>query len=362
MNAILKTGLGLIALTFLFACEKTIEFKGDNIAPKIVVNANLVAGQPISVQIMKSRSLLSTTPFVEALPDAKALLYEDGVLLETLDTFFVSITVNKGEVWKSFGGYKGETIPLPGKTYRLEVSNEGFEPVSCETTVPETVEISRIDTITEYTVSEGSQYPRPRIKMTLHFSDPAAKENYYRLESRMTEGYIKNNHQLHIPSVIPSDTIIVRPGRGSNRLILSDPVFKSDDQANEVIFGSPDNRFSIFDDALIDGKDYGMTLFNTANFYDYVSSKGLEYGNFRLQTISLISLSKEYYDYLNSVNYHSWYADDYFSEPYPVRSNVKGGMGIFGSSNISTAEILIGEYPMEGKIYVDWESYGGYGY
>lgn len=362
MNILLKIGLGLIALSLLFSCEKTIEFKGDNMEPKIVVNSILVVGEPISVQIMKSRSLLSDRPFIEALPEAKALLYEDGVLLEALDTLHLPYPSNNGETLMIFSGFVGKTIPKPGKTYRLEVSNDGLQPVSCETTVPQTVEIVKIDTITEYTVSEGNQYPQPRLKITFHFSDPAAKENYYRIESRMTEGYVKNNHQLHIPSFIPSDTIVVRPDR-INRLELTDPVFKSEGQANEVIFGSPDNRFSIFDDALIDGKDYGLMLFNIANFYDYGTSKGLEYGNFRLQTISLISLSKEYHDYLHSVNYHSWYSDDFFSEPYPVLSNVRGGMGIFGSSNISTAEILFGEYPMAGKTYIDSPRYGGgYGY
>ncbi len=363
MNTIHKIGLSLIILAFLFSCEKTIEFKGDNMEPKIVVNALLVVGEPISVQIMKSRSLLSDKPFVEALPEAKALLYEDGVLLETLDTMLISYPTDNGEVLKYFGGFGGKTIPKPGKTYRLEVSNDGLQPVSCETTVPQTVEIVKIDTITELTVNEDSKNLSLMLKITLHFSDPAGKENYYRLESSKTIGTIKNFYlQFSWQPFTPSDTIIVR-SYFNHSIELLDPVFKSEGQANEVIFGSPDNRFSIFNDALIDGKDYGLTIYNYISYSPYEHKAGLEYGNFDLQKISLISLSKEYHDYLHSVNYHSWYSDDFFSEPYPVLSNVRGGMGIFGSSNISTAEILIGKYPMEGKTYIDSPSYGGgYGY
>ncbi len=51
-----------------------------------------------------------------------------------------------------------------------------------------------------------------------------------------------------------------------------------------------------------------------------------------------------------------------FAEPVPVYSNVKGGMGIFGSVAGSSVTSVLGEYPMDGKTYVDqpdyWDNYG----
>lgn len=364
MNPITKIIIGTFALIFFYACEKTIEFKGDNIQSKIVVNGNLIAEQPLKINISKSQSLLSEEEFFETLPNAIADLYEDNTFIETLtytgkvDTFikYLPYDVIKKIPFK-VGNFSGKTIPKAGRTYRLEVTCDGFESVHCETTVPVPVEILKVDTVSYAYENEFQKYKN--IHTTLHFNDPGNVNNYYRIESELKRGVVRNYNEYKqgLP-FSPSDTILIRiePGHGINS---NDPLLSPQEQANDVIFGSPENRFNIFNDTYFNGKESKISIYN---FSDNQNIE-MNFGNFSLQRISLISISKEYYNYLNTANYHFWYDQDPFSEPVPVTSNVVGGMGIFGSSGVSSFELLFGNYPTDGKTYITEDynyNYGGY--
>jgi hypothetical protein len=197
MNSNTKIIIGIVALLFFYACEKTIEFEGDNIQPKIVVNGNLIAQQPLKINISKSQSLLTEEEFFETLPNAKDDLYEDNTFIETLtytgkvDTFIkhLSYDVIKKIPFK-VGNFSGKTIPKAGRTYRLEVTCDGFEPVHCETTVPVPVEILKVDTVSYAYENEFQKYKN--IHITLHFTDPGNVYNYYRIESELKRGMVRN--------------------------------------------------------------------------------------------------------------------------------------------------------------------------
>lgn len=364
MNQLLKTAICIFSGFLFFSCEKTIEFKGGDIQPRIVVYGNVIPGQPITASLFRSRSLFRAERFFESLPNAKADLYVNDILLETLvyegriDTLTEHLAYDViNEFTYHVGNYRGETVGEIGKTYRLEISCDGFDPVSCETTVPQAVDITKIDTFMSY--AETDYGNNVQVGIGVHFKDPADGENFYRLQSDNTRGIVQfDRYNPQGENFVPTDTIVVRKNFGEG-LNLMDPIFNNENQANDIILGTPYNRFGIFDDGMINGKSY-MLSFSTFGYN--ILPEELEHGNFNLWEISLISMSKGFYDYLNSANYHFWYSDDPFSEPVPVYSNVKGGMGIWASSNASNAKVLIGTYPMEGKTYIENNGYyGGYG-
>ncbi|MCF6295829.1 MAG: DUF4249 domain-containing protein [Flavobacteriaceae bacterium] len=145
IKSLIKNLFFAVALVFiLYSCEKTIDFESKYIQPQIVVNSIVRPGRGVLVEVGKSRSILDENNYFEAITGAKVLLYENGAFLTELqymsriDTF--QKYLNDGIVEKypyEKGNYIDTIVVLKaGATYRLEVSKEGFNPVSCETTVP----------------------------------------------------------------------------------------------------------------------------------------------------------------------------------------------------------------------------------
>jgi hypothetical protein len=232
--------------------------------------------------------------------------------------------------------------------------------------LPEPVEIIKVDTVTE--TIESANGPMKFSWIYIYFHDPAGTKNYYMLQSEKNTGRVLNyNDQFSGRPFIPSDTILVRH-EGYTGIQLSDPIFNNNSQAEDIVLGSPNNQFGIFTDAKIDGKDYklGITYNNywgggynpyQGGGYGNDMGDGTEYGNFSSFNIKLVSITKEYYDYLNTANYHFWFSDDPFSEPVPVASNVSGGMGVWTASSVSEIKLVNGTYPMPGKTYINEYEY-----
>ena len=372
--------LGIAFAILFYSCEKTIDFKGDYVEPKIVVHGNLAQGYPVRARVYKSRSLLSEEEFYNSLPNAIVKLYADDIYIETLeyagrvDTFRKQLPY---DVVKEYtftnGAYSGKTIAEVGKTYRLEVTCDGFEPVTCKTELPEPVEITKVDTVTE--IMETGNGSVKYFWIYVHFHDPAGTQNYYMLQSDKTTGRVLNYFdQYSGEPFVPSDTILVNLGSYTG-IQFADPVFNNNNQADDVIMGSPNNQYGIFKDSQIDGKDYKLGVAFYDRYYGggynpypgggygngNILGDGFEYGNFSSLNIKLVSITKEYYNYLNTANYHFWFSDDPFSEPVPVASNIIGGMGIWAATSASEVKVVQGIYPMPGKTYInEYEYYNPY--
>uniref|UniRef100_UPI0032174DED DUF4249 domain-containing protein n=1 Tax=uncultured Draconibacterium sp. TaxID=1573823 RepID=UPI0032174DED len=358
----------ILPLAILFcSCEKTIDFNSDQVKPKIVVNALLTQGTKVSVSITKSKSLLSDKDYFEVLANAKADLYVNDEFVETLEFESRADTLEKhyhyGAITKTpvdKGVYTSETEVEAGKTYRLEVACDGMDNVSCETTVPMPVEIISVDTVT--VVADENEYYGKYLAYRLKFKDPEDMSNYYRFQMDYTRGTVLTRYADE--QYVNTDTVVLYESYYYGYQ-LDDPIFEnSENEANDIVMGTPENQYAIFTDKKINGKEYTLSsqLFNYSNSYSEEQAPG----NFMTYRLTLYSINKDYFDYLNTVNYQSWYSDDYFSEPVPVYSNVEGGLGIWSSAGISQYNLTEGDYPVSGKIYISQEdlnqNWGGYGY
>ncbi|WP_346859054.1 DUF4249 domain-containing protein [uncultured Draconibacterium sp.] len=369
MQTLLKKVTTIILIATLFcACEKTIDFDSNVVKSKIVVNGILRPGLKIQAQIVGSRSQLSPENFFESLPEAQADLYVDGTFVETLtyvgklDTFIEHLdydVINKTPY--NNGVYTGQTIAQIGKTYRLEISAKGYDAVSCKTTVPFPVKIMDADT-SIHEKKEDDYTMSTQIKVAITFNDPPNINNYFRIQKASFAGNVYA-YSYGQDSIIYSDTILTQYVQ-NEWVDISDPVFnESDNEANEIVMGAPLNNYAIFTDEMFRNNQYTLTLSEYS--YQYLDLKYQD--NFRINTIVLCTLSEEYYNYLNTANYHHWFEDDYFSEPVPVYSNVIGGMGIWCAESFDEYEYKTGEYPLAGKTYIDYSDFrnnndGNYGY
>lgn len=374
MKLLIKNTLFLLMIVAVSSCEKTINFDAQQIKPKIVVNGYVVPHQGIYLKIEKSRSILFQDNYFEALSDAKVLLYENDVLLKQLeyksvvDTFrkYLEYNVEKKILFEN-GNYSDHTIQIkPGATYKLEVSSEGFDEVWCETTVPKLVDIS--DFTVEYEKLKKSEYgPIYSINMSLKINDNADIENFYNLNVYVSNGIelgylrVPNNsyggygsnpygNPGEQPEFSQTDTIVETYSDYREQWFSSDPIFTGGD-AMDVIDGYIYTN-GLFTDELMNGKNYKF-LFGKFNRYEIHK----EVGEYIKINIVLDNMSKDLYLYYRSRDEHSYAKDDPFAEPVPVFSNIVGGLGIFGSQSTSFIQEFYGEFPVDGKTYIDWNTY-----
>nr|WP_321358764.1 DUF4249 domain-containing protein [uncultured Draconibacterium sp.] len=358
----ITTVLFSVSFLFLISCEKEIVFKGDEIKPMLVVNGLVVAGDTITVRLAKSRSKLEDSYASYVITNAQVDLYVDDVFAETLTP--VKEMVYGSDVPLALGKYKGTVIGEAGKNYRLEILADGFSPVRCETTVPNPVEILYWDTTTVNNLGNYGSSGRP--EFSLEFDDNGQQHNYYQLQSELTQG---NEVVGYMPdgTMIHSDTVLIRPQQYQRVEILNAQLNDAINEADELITGTPDNRFAIFNDDSFNGEKIKLRFVPGYNSYSggysyYGNISDDSSANFRIRDIHLYSLSEEYYEYLNTANLHFWFDEDFFSEPVQVYSNIIGGIGIWGSANYSSFSVQEGTYPMDGKIYVESDNSYGYYY
>ncbi len=368
--------LSVFTIAVVFSsCEKTIEFNPVYTQPKIVINSVLGAGRNgIAVRVEKSRSVLDDKNYFEALPDAQVALYENGEFVADLgyvsviDTFieFFNYGVIKKYAYEH-GVFTDSTVTInPGSTYRLEVSNAGFESVSCETTVPFPVPLNDVDYRLEK-IPEQFGRVTFKVKLNLQIADPENEDNYYRImayKSRGVElafykkgyyyggspyggGYYGGMYNNDPDSIVKTDTII-QSVEFPNYVFSMDPVLTN---TNADVLGTDSDVNEFFTDELMNGN---YTLSYWMNTYRDVYTQFDEY----LKIITNVNtLSRELYLYSRSRLQQSNTSGNPFAEPVPVYTNVKGGLGIFGSEAFSTISAIIGEYPVDGKTYINENDY-----
>lgn len=381
MKSFIKNILFAIATVFiLFSCEKTIEFDSEYIKPKIVVNSIIRPGTRLYVQVEKSKSILNDDNYFEALKDAKVLVYEDGSFLKELEFMSRIDTFRKyleyGAIEKipfEKGNYFDTTIVFKeGSTYRLEVSKEGLDPVSCETTIPIPIKIEQVEIDIQKAFHEYyNNYFRTNMQLTI--DEPADEENYYLLRIYRRVGIelalIKNGmgfsgsyggyysgygdasgqYPYNDINNIPSTDTLVEFSEHKNYIFSNDPVLSSIDMG--ILDGeSPAN--DLFSDELMNGKKYRLSLWTGSNRDVYT-----DFGEYLIVNIAIENISKALYLYYVSREQHNLAIDNPFAEPVPVYTNIKGGLGIFGSESTSFNYGVVGELPIDGKTYIDQNTY-----
>ena len=68
----------LISAILLASCEKEIEFNGEQVDPKLVINSIVEPGQPVKAYISKSIFFLDNDSNMQAPDDVVATLYVNG--------------------------------------------------------------------------------------------------------------------------------------------------------------------------------------------------------------------------------------------------------------------------------------------
>ncbi|MBE0668678.1 MAG: DUF4249 family protein, partial [Bacteroidales bacterium] len=191
------------------------------------------------------------------------------------------------------------------------------------------------------TTESVSDWGDMQISVKVRISDPAGVDNFYRLTAVRTDGaYYGNKDEPWNPEV--PVTVYEEDCSYSS---YDEPLI-APQQEEEDLFGMYiENRYYLFSDELIAGKNYDLTLKIPHSWPDP------DYYEFSHFNIRLESVSRELYLYLRSLSAHQQTKDNFLTEPVLVYTNIENGLGVVGARVSSAVNIEIGSYPVEGVTY-----------
>jgi len=271
-----------VVLLFLSSCQKEFEVDNSNYRSKLVLNNLFQQNSPFEIVVSKSVNVYNTT-LPSYLSTATVKLYIDNIFAETLTPF-------------GLGYYNATTIPTPGKTYKVVVSNPGFEDIEAENTLPNPVKITNWSYIDSTSKNNNGDYFG---ELSFTIIDPT-EENSYLLSFQFYD--VVTQQYLYLAS------------------------FESDDQSlNQNLAKRLQNGEYLFTDNLFNGKQKSFLLRIPSGYYqnkpDYL--------------LKLYSVSKAAYFY----SYSKPESNGFTSSKTPVYSNVKNGLGIFAGRSLDVDTI-----------------------
>jgi hypothetical protein len=356
MNLIIKTAMVLIVALGFAACQKEIEFDQRLIEPKLVINSFICADSIIEASIALSRPIPGVQKSYEWVNNAKVVLYTNGEKTEELSVFEIEYPEEE-DYYYYYGSNNDKptvvyrtinTKAEAGKTYKLEVTHAEHETAYGETTLPIPIDIIELDTETktmnyEYGGSEN------QLIVKMKFKDRPNEENYYRITFTRTWGSKKQFYEWETYTDT-SYTIVVSTRQEGNYLNTSDKLLSSDNDANNLLFGSPNNRYNLFTDELIQGKEYELSFVAISeHIYEGIKEKNIysNPGEFHHIDVKLSTISREAFLYMKSSSEQNWYGNDFFTEPVQAFSNIKNGAGIVAGYSSAVKSIRNGTYPID---------------
>ncbi|HPR30980.1 MAG TPA: DUF4249 domain-containing protein [Prolixibacteraceae bacterium] len=339
--------LVLGALIGLNSCEKTLEFTDEEVHPFLVVNCRLIPGEVVEVELTRTLHILDESDYFAPVKNAR-LTISNG-LQESLDFEYVGSydsTMIYDPKTRTYlyeklekGVYRNPSFPVEaGKTYTLIAEADGMESIRAETSIPESPEITRIDTLSERFHDDYSTWIERKAKIT--FSDPASSRNYYDLKVIRAQMFISFDPYSPEPFVSYS--------LNNNNIDSDDPVFNRDESDILGDLFSSSLNLTLFDDALINGKTYTLSFTFDRDFIPSYDEKNYNGGEFpvsqtyvfNVYKIQLNALDEAFFQYSLTSMAQKFRGSDFFSEPVLVYTNIKNGAGFMGSY-IQNASYLI---------------------
>lgn len=309
----------LIAI-ITFSCEKTLDFDDEGLADKLVFNSVLSTQKDLTASLTKTSSILEGgyNNSVGIMADGSIEIYEDG---------------NLSKMAESPTGYfvLKDFKPKAGKTYRVVIKSQGKQ-LEAETKIPIKTDVVLCDTFNVI-----NKYNRKYIMYKVVLKDPIG-DDYYRILCT-SERLILNKNADGKGSRKYYRSVYEHPIGSDNQ------VFKSvyNNFGGDVLNNGPENAYNIFPDDYFKNKEYKIDFapynFGDANYINPYSGYGYYGTNKDIETIYVRNfvhvqhLSKELYIYLKYLRLYEHYSGNVFSEPVPVYSNVKNGIGILAGLN-----------------------------
>ncbi|MDR0812201.1 MAG: DUF4249 domain-containing protein [Paludibacter sp.] len=349
-----KINIFLLLLLFFASCINPIEFKDGAVESKLVLHSLLTPDEGVTVLLTASRFFLDESYNYRKISNAEVVLFKDSIAIDTLQRK-AHEGVYYGErnfyVGDSTGIYYGKYIPQAGDNLTLRASAQGFEPIESELTIIPPPDFISADTANmsarAYVRMWYDENDRNKIlydtaihyfssfNISLSFNDTPDKNEYYYVVL-----YVKTEYE---------DASVGKQYRLSYE--SNNIVFSSNSVTIGMIGGGEAEKdYSIFTDEFFAGKNYNINIYylDDGDYYgnNYWTPKPFSFVTAQYLVVELHSVSKEYYLYRKSAMLSDDEMGGRFSEPVQIYSNVKGGIGIAGSYNVSRKMFKLNSVPI----------------
>ncbi len=304
----------ILLIPLLMACEKEIAYNHKSQSEFLVMNSYLNPDSVWSVSVTHSISIMTNIGGV-FISDADVKVYENETLLETLK--FDSKRIR----------FYGTGKPSIGKNYKITVAKEGYSSIEATCAIEQAPEILKCTIVKNSLVGD--------FNATITFKDPPGVKNFYRLVVANVDEYSEKPEWYSDDYGNGSGSLYSHGNSGwsgpgwiftnyNTSITSTDPNLKASSSV-DFLDGVPDNIFNIFNDDLIDGKEYSLTFSYRPSYSPEAKNTTVVY----LQAITE-GLHKYFKTYAAQIYYSN---NDFLMEPIQVYTNVKNGGGILGSYN-----------------------------
>lgn len=364
-------------LFILSGCEKDVEFESpsEDKENNIVINALATEGEPLTVFVNYAYPIGEKPPFLSS-DYWKAIFYDDEYITDYRSTnYYMSSRILDAEVTAIVNDNQTYHLALAPDSigyvcnYRPQVNDHivlkamkrsqgdslGKE-ATAETTVPAkpSIEVLSHEVLRDNSYREVNQLYSGAdtiMRITCRIND-AGGEQYYRLRIRGEKGIVTetwNNPEFEREGVqeYEYDYYLTM----QDIFFSDDPLFV-DSRLNSNFGGWPAYFSNVFDNSIIKGASYTITLDSPIPGNNFYTISGYDSGTGKTVweqiivdkysprvMVELQAISHDFYRYLKSLQLYRIVQSDAFSEPVQIYSNVQNGWGIFGS--LSSQRILI---------------------
>ena len=286
----------LLALCFMLSsCEKSLDVELPEHEPVLVVNSFFATDRDWEVHVSQSRDILDQSE-IKMIDNATVEIWRDSEQVVEVPYF-------------NNGLYRNPLAqPTVAGEWKLKVSAPGFTTVEAADTIPPAIPISSISIDKEQIESFAYE-----VDFQIHFDDPDAVANFYRLE---IFGHYSDGSYFDF-------------GMRS-----SDPAIRQSNFENNGPFDTDDYVYRpLFNDVLFNGTDYTLDVSLD------VWAGGAGQPQLQFFRVYLHSVSEAYYNYIQTIRLQDQARDNPFSEPVFIFQNIENGLGIFAGYSSSQFNI-----------------------
>ncbi|MEZ4702254.1 MAG: DUF4249 domain-containing protein [Rhodothermales bacterium] len=299
------------AVALLAGCESVVDIDLPAYDPQLVVIGSFSPGGPWDVQVTHSVAVLDSA-LIEPIADATVEIWQGDTRLALLPHTPRYVALFQ----TSFAGYYIADAPSPqvGVPYTLRVSAPGYASVEAISAVPAPVAIAS-HTFQDSVLFDQNGPEASIGEMRIRLVDPGDARTYYRLrvqvETADGAGFFPAQFDVNqdIRSAYGRDANL---GFGSDQYVL------------------PLTERIVFDDAFFDGQTYELQVrFFTTDLFglSFAGDEGSRSPGFVRLLVDTITEAD--YRAERSRDLQDQQRDNPFSEPVPIFTNVRDGLGLF---------------------------------
>ena len=324
----------MMAAAVLAACDNPLEYKPENKADELVLNAHLSADEQWHTVYVA----VSHTEYVSMVSSGELSCYVNGSLVAKTNTLTSRndeyMGPNKCFTFKA--GFKA------GDKVRIEVTADGFK-ASNEQIVPDAPTVTKVDTVTVRQRDEGGYVNVCyRFDTTLKDSDP--EESFFRLAliDHGESTFYKDNVEIGQATMDRR-----RDFWADDDPVLNEGHFVADEMPFEI---GATNKYGIITDnmfangtatlkPIISKQSFGLTTFMEGADSVKVATTAI---------VKVYGISKAYFYYFKALNSISDGGGDLALEDIQIPDNIDGGIGFIGIANPCSTGFYLGEksYPL----------------